>query len=197
MTTNPSTNALGDTPPTVCPRCAGPCTLPGEGPTGQLGGLCTVCGWDYLVAGVEPDAAPATDTREDALRAALDEMAREWGPAPDATPCPAWCIEPAGHPWKLGDAPGDFARTHSAFYVEGPGWSVEAYRIEEAHRGVVTMGAPGVGVQVSDELDAGQALQLAAAVKRAAESAQGLRDALAGVQQLNTSLEPASEGVTR
>ena len=24
MTTNPSTNALGDTPPTVCPRCAGP-----------------------------------------------------------------------------------------------------------------------------------------------------------------------------
>ena len=49
--TNTTTNALGDTPPTVCPRCTGPCTLPGEGPTGQLGGLCTVCGWDYLVAG--------------------------------------------------------------------------------------------------------------------------------------------------
>ena len=56
-TTTTNTNALGNTPPTVCPRCAGPCTLPGEGPTGQLGGLCTVCGWDYLVAGDDADEA--------------------------------------------------------------------------------------------------------------------------------------------
>ena len=63
MTTNPSTNALGDEPPTVCPRCAGPCTLPGEGTTGQLGGLCT-CGWDYLVAGDDADDGgdPVTGT---------------------------------------------------------------------------------------------------------------------------------------
>ena len=60
-TTTTNTNALGDTPPTVCPRCAGPCTLPGEGPTGQLGGLCTVCGWDYLVvADRAPDDALST-----------------------------------------------------------------------------------------------------------------------------------------
>ena len=54
MTTN-TTNILGDTPPTVCPVCAGVCTLPGEGPTGQLGGLCTACGWDYLA---DADQAP-------------------------------------------------------------------------------------------------------------------------------------------
>lgn len=54
MTTN-TTNILGDTPPTVCPVCTGVCTLPGEGPTGQLGGLCTVCGWDYLA---DADQAP-------------------------------------------------------------------------------------------------------------------------------------------
>ena len=57
-TTN--TNALGDTPPTVCPVCTGPCTLPGEGPTGQLGGLCTVCGWDYLVAADDADELNTT-----------------------------------------------------------------------------------------------------------------------------------------
>ena len=63
-TTTTNTNALGDTPPTVCPRCAGPCTLPGEGPTGQLGGLCTVCGWDYLVAAddVTDGGDPVTGT---------------------------------------------------------------------------------------------------------------------------------------
>ena len=62
-TTTTNTNALGDTPPTVCPRCTGPCTLPGEGPTGQLGGLCTVCGWDYLVAADDADELTA-DERE-------------------------------------------------------------------------------------------------------------------------------------
>ena len=61
MTT--TTNSLGTTPPTVCPRCTGPCTLPGEGPTGQLGGLCTVCGWDYLVAADDADELTA-DERE-------------------------------------------------------------------------------------------------------------------------------------
>ena len=63
-TTTTNTNALGDTPPTVCPRCAGPCTLPGEGPTGQLGGLCTVCGWDYLVVAddVTDGGDPVTGT---------------------------------------------------------------------------------------------------------------------------------------
>ena len=59
MTT--TTNSLGDTPPTVCPVCTGPCTFPGEGPTGQLGGLCTVCGWDYLAdADRAPDDALST-----------------------------------------------------------------------------------------------------------------------------------------
>ena len=59
MTT--TTNSLGTTPPTVCPRCTGPCTLPGEGPTGQLGGLCTVCGWDYLVAADDADELTADE----------------------------------------------------------------------------------------------------------------------------------------
>ena len=70
MTT--TTNSLGDTPPTVCPVCTGPCTFPGEGPTGQLGGLCTVCGWDYLLSDAD---APADNAQADEHTAA-DREAR-------------------------------------------------------------------------------------------------------------------------
>lgn len=75
MNTNSNTNTaniLGDTPPTVCPVCTGPCTLPGEGPTGQLGGLCTVCGWDYLLSDAD---APADNAQAHELTAA-DREAR-------------------------------------------------------------------------------------------------------------------------
>ena len=41
-------NGVGHFPPNFCPDCGGACTLPGDGPHGQLGGVCMVCSWDYL-----------------------------------------------------------------------------------------------------------------------------------------------------
>ena len=81
MTT--TTNSLGDTPPTVCPVCTGPCTFPGEGPTGQLGGLCTVCGWDYLTAGVSDGH---TSSPEPAAPERIDPVTGEVVPAPTFKP---------------------------------------------------------------------------------------------------------------
>lgn len=87
-TTN--TNALGDTPPTVCPVCTGPCTLPGEGPTGQLGGLCTVCGWDYLVAADDADEHQAPDPLPGDARMHSRRITTNTN---TVTPCPSWCID--------------------------------------------------------------------------------------------------------
>lgn len=90
-----ATNALGDTPPTACPVCTGPCTLPGEGPTGQLGGLCTVCGWDYLVAkGVN-------------------------------TPCPSWCQEDHTTPEAIENARANGEVSHAAYIQSAEAFSVD------------------------------------------------------------------------
>lgn len=92
---NTNTNALGDVVPTVCPVCTGPCTLPGDGPTGQLGGLCTVCGWDYLLDGGDGQAdAPAVE--------------------PDAPTPDAEGVEADARPVVEGDALLDAARAYVA-----------------------------------------------------------------------------------
>lgn len=162
--TNANTNALGDTPPTVCPRCTGPCTLPGEGPTGQLGGLCTVCGWDYLVAD-DADELTAAE-RETRCVAGLTNR----GPqtlstsVPTDTICPRWCA--GDHTTLLGDDDASVVTVHrhvttdaaDPFTVAVEVWTGEG----EATAGVY------VDAPAADNLTPAQARAFAAALVEAA-----------------------------
>lgn len=102
MTT--ATNSLGDTPPTVCPVCTGPCTFPGEGPTGQLGGLCTVCGWDYLTARPGGSACPSDRLQRGGSGMSIwgrVQVGGQWRPAYISTA--GFFVSPhIGGPWRPG-----------------------------------------------------------------------------------------------
>ena len=152
--TNPSTNALGDTPPTVCPVCAGPCTFPGEGPTGQLGGLCTVCGWDYLTAGVRTPYTSPEPERID----------------PRTGKCPLWCM--GDHHTILGDDDASVVTVHRHVTTDAdaPYWvAAEVWQGEGEGSAGVYVESPN-----ADNLTPEQARAFAAALIAAADVAAGV-----------------------
>jgi len=103
-------------------------------------------------------------------------------PMPTPPACPEWCVLPEGHGYYThGSEVEGWQRYHRAVGVQGdqdragePVWSVEAVALEERLAGVVTVSGPVVDVQVFAVLDPAGALDLAAAVKRAADAAQAI-----------------------